>query len=68
MEYKTLEIEDNMGLPTGNPSINELLHFVECAQSGLEPLSSGYENINTIRFIDAMYGSNRTGKVVVVNP
>jgi predicted dehydrogenase len=62
-----LEIKDNVGLPTSNPSINELLHFVECAQNGQEPFSSGYDNINTIRFIEAMYESDRTGKMVVIN-
>lgn len=66
--YQPLEIKDNCGLPTENPSMNELLHFVECAQSGKEPLSSGYDNINTMRFIDGMYESSRTGKMVVINP
>ncbi len=67
-DYKPLEIKGNVGLPTGNPSINELLHFIECAQSGKEPLSSGYDNINTIRFIEAMYESDRTQKMVIINP
>ena len=66
--YQQLEIKDNVGLPTGNPSIDELLHFVECAQNGQEPLSSGYDNINTIRFIEAMYESDRTQKMVIINP
>ncbi len=66
--YKPLEIKDNAGLPTGNPSIDELLHFVECAQSGQEPLSSGYDNVNTIRFIEAMYESDRIGKMIIIDP
>lgn len=65
--YQELEVKDDMGLPTGNPSINELLHFVECAKSGQEPLSSGFDNINTIKFIDAIYESAHIGKMVPIN-
>jgi len=65
-QYQTLEIVDNADLPTDIPSINEIRHFVECAQSGQPPLSSGIDNVKTVRFIEAMYESARTGAVVSV--
>lgn len=62
--YVPLPVVDHAGLPTDHPMTNELLHFVECAMTGQEPVSSGFDNIRTIRFIDAIYESARTGRVV----
>lgn len=64
--YHHLSIDGNAGLPTENPSVNELLHFVGCAQHGKEPLSGGHDNIRTINFIEAIYQSARTGQPVSV--
>lgn len=65
-DYDLLEIRDNAGLPTPTPSINEILHFVACARSGATPLSDGVDNLKTIRFIEAIYESARSGAVVAV--
>lgn len=65
--YVPLPITDNTSLPTNHPMTNELLHFMECAQTGREPLSSGVDNIKTIHFIDAIYESARTGRVVTIS-
>lgn len=61
-----LVITENAVLPTDNPYINAVLHFVACAQGGPEPLTSGDDNIKTIRFIEAIYDSARTGQVAQV--
>jgi predicted dehydrogenase len=52
------------GLPGDDPFVNELLHFAECCRDGKEPLTSGKDNINTIKIIMGIYESARTGKTV----
>ena len=51
-------------LPTANGSVNEILHFEECIRTGREPISSGRDNIGTIKIIHGIFESSRTGKPV----
>ena len=52
------------GLPHEQPIINEILHFAECCQEGKEPISSGKDNLNTMKIVLGMYESARTGTVI----
>jgi predicted dehydrogenase len=38
-------------LPSNNAFVNEILHFADCCQSGKEPISSGKDNLNTMRLL-----------------
>ena len=52
------------GLASDNHFINEIIHFAECCQEGKEPISSGRDNLGTMKIILGIYESARTGKVV----
>jgi predicted dehydrogenase len=52
------------GLPSESGQVNEILHFASCCATGAEPLSSGRDNLGTMRLIEAVYESARTGKPV----
>jgi predicted dehydrogenase len=52
------------GLAGDNPFINEILHFAQCCQEGKEPISSGKDNLGTIKVILGIYESARTGRAV----
>ena len=52
------------GLASDNSFINEIIHFAECCQEGKEPISSGRDNLGTVKIILGIYESSRTGKVV----
>ena len=51
-------------LPSTNGFVNEILHFEECVRTGREPISSGRDNIGTIKIIHGIFESSRTGKPV----
>ena len=51
-------------MSTANFFVNEILHFEECIRTGREPISSGRDNIETIKVIHGIFQSSRTGKVV----
>jgi len=51
-------------LPSPNYFVNEILHFADCAKSGREPLSSGRDNIDTVKVVVGIFESSRTGKAV----
>ena len=51
-------------VPTNNFFVNEILHFEECVRTGMEPISSGRDNIETIKIIHGIFESSRTGKPV----
>ena len=51
-------------LPSANFFVNEILHFEECCRTGREPISSGRDNIETIKIILGIFESSRTGKAV----
>ena len=48
-------------LPTTNGFINEILHFADCCRTGEEPVSSGRDNIGTVKTIMGIYEASRTG-------
>lgn len=52
------------GLPSANFFINEILHFEECCRTGQEPVSSGRDNIETMKIVFAIVESSRTGAAV----
>ena len=51
-------------LPTVKPFVNEILHFEECIRTGREPISSGRDNVETMKIIYGIWESSRTGKAV----
>jgi predicted dehydrogenase len=48
-------------LPSDNPFTNEILHFAQCCLEGTEPLSSGRDNLETMKAVFGLYESARTG-------
>ena len=55
---------DPEGLPSEDPFANEILHFEECCREGKEPISSGRDNLGTMKVVLGIYESIRTGKAV----
>ena len=53
-------------LPSPNYFVNEVLHFADCATTGREPVSSGRDNVETVKVIVALFESARTGRAVDV--
>jgi len=51
-------------LPTEDGFVNEILHFAACCQSGQEPLSSGRDNVNTMKIVFGIYESARRGEPI----
>lgn len=51
-------------LETEDPFVNELLHFASCVREGTEPLTSGRDNVATMKVLHACYESAATGGVV----
>jgi predicted dehydrogenase len=47
-----------------DPFINEILHFAACCKDGKEPLTSGRDNLGTVKVIFGIYESFKTGKKV----
>jgi len=52
------------GLFSDNPYANEIVHFAECCQEGKEPISSGRDNLGTMKILFGIYESSRTGEMV----
>jgi predicted dehydrogenase len=57
-------IDPPEGVFSDNPFANEMAHFADCCRSGKEPISSGKDNLGTMKIILGMYESSRTGKMV----
>ncbi len=55
---------NDTGLPSDDYFTNEILHFEECCRTGKEPISSGRDNLETMKVIFGIFESSRTGKVV----
>ena len=51
-------------LPSSNFFVNEILHFADCATTGAEPISSGRDNIESMKTMVGIFESSRTGKAV----
>ena len=58
---------DQGDLPTGDGFANEIAHFAECCRSGAEPLSSGRDNLGTMKVIFGIYRAAETGAWVDLN-
>jgi predicted dehydrogenase len=58
---------DMEGLYSKDPYINEILHFADCCKNGKEPISSGKDNLGTMKVIFGIYESAKTGKMVDLN-
>ena len=57
-------IQDSTILAGDDPFINEVIHFVDCCQTDKEPISSGKDNLNTMKVIFGIYKSSKTNKFV----
>lgn len=55
---------DSVDLPSDNCFVNEILHFEECCRKGKEPITSGRDNIETIKMLMGIYESSRTGRAI----
>ncbi|MDE0662252.1 MAG: Gfo/Idh/MocA family oxidoreductase [Gammaproteobacteria bacterium] len=51
-------------LPSSNFFVNEILHFADCATTGAEPISSGRDNIESMKVMLGIFESSRTGKAI----
>lgn len=56
----------DVDLPTTNPIVNEILHFEECCRTAREPLSSGKDNIETMKILFGIFESSRTGRAIAL--
>ena len=61
--FEPLSVEDTR-LPTENGVVNEILHFEECCRTGAEPISSGRDNLETMKVIAGIQESSRTGRTI----
>ena len=57
---------DAEGLPSESGQVNEILHFASCCATGAEPLSSGRDNLGTMKLVTAIYESARKGQPVAL--
>jgi predicted dehydrogenase len=62
-KFKDVSISDQWGK---NFAVNQMSHFIDCAAHNKTPISSGEDNINTIRLVDAIYESAKTGLPVEI--
>jgi predicted dehydrogenase len=65
-QFKGFEAVDVLseGLASESGQVNEILHFAECCRTGAEPLSSGRDNLGTMKVVTGIYESARTGRPV----
>jgi myo-inositol 2-dehydrogenase/D-chiro-inositol 1-dehydrogenase len=52
------------GLFSNNPYVNEFAHFADCCRSGQEPISSGRDNLGTMKIVFGIYEASRRGQMV----
>jgi len=52
------------GLACEDPFVNEIVHFSRCCREGKEPVSSGRDNLRTMKAVFGVYESARTGRIV----
>ena len=55
---------DRSELPFEDSVANEIAHFLHCCRTGREPLSSGRDNLGTMRVVFGIYEAARTGQAV----
>ena len=58
--FEAIAVEHD-GLPSDSGQVNELLHFAECCATGRHPLSSGRDNLETMKVVFGIYESSRRG-------
>lgn len=46
--------------------VNELLHFADCVRTGMEPISSGRDNVETMKAVYGCYEAARLGRAVAL--
>lgn len=56
----------DISLPSTSFFVNEILHFEECIRTGREPLSSGHDNIETMKVVAGIQDSSRLNRPVVL--
>jgi predicted dehydrogenase len=44
--------------------VNEIIHFARCCREKREPVSSGRDNLETMKAVFGVYASARTGRIV----
>ena len=52
------------GVVSDSAYANEIIHFAECCQEGKEPISSGRDNLGTMKVLFGIYESSRIGAPV----
>ena len=62
-EFKHVDTSDSK-LPSLKPFVNQILHFEECIRNGSEPISSGSDNLETMKIIFGIWESARTRETV----
>jgi predicted dehydrogenase len=68
LKNKFVPIEPDMeGLSDTDPYINEILHFAQCCKDGTEPLSSGKNNLGTMKVIFGLYESAKSDKKIALS-
>ncbi|MFW9894515.1 MAG: Gfo/Idh/MocA family protein [Candidatus Thorarchaeota archaeon] len=59
--------QDLQTLTGNNPFINEVIHFVDCCQNDTKPISSGVDNLNTMKIIFGIYESSKTNNTILLD-
>ena len=57
---------DREGLVSDNPFTNEIVHFARCIRDGVEPISSGHDNLNTMEAVHGVYAAAEAGHTIEV--
>ena len=52
--------------PSGEPYLLEVSHFVDCILQKKTPISTGEQGLVSLKILDAMYRSAKTGKEVIL--
>lgn len=66
-DFSPIDCSDRL-LPSDSSIENELLHFADCIDRGLSPLTSGRDNLGTMKVIDAIYRSaGSAGQRICIN-
>jgi predicted dehydrogenase len=63
--FESLEVSRD-ALPSDSGQVNELLHFADCCWTGSAPLSSGRDNLETMKVVFGIYESARRGEPVTL--
>ncbi len=61
--FQPIDTSD-LTLPTDNPYINEIQHFARCCEDGGEPISSGRDNLETMKIVFGIYESAKSGSPI----